>query len=140
MNEKKSVFAIFSGEYSDWEVHGFFTNLEDAEKYCVVKNENISYGEFYVEEISNIIADVSDVKVIRVHEVVFDITRNGMVMRNEPDRYKIKSAKSTLPQISVDRGGIWIAVRGIVAETRESAEKIAQDKLAEFLAVKKGVV
>ena len=41
------IYAVMYSYYSDWEIYGYFTNREDADKYCVAhKNQ-----ELYVKEI-----------------------------------------------------------------------------------------
>ena len=55
------IYAIFSGAYSDWEVHGYFTNPEEAYQYCFIMNHG-GDGEkhywhdddYYVEELEEL--------------------------------------------------------------------------------------
>lgn len=58
------VYAIFSGEYSDWVVHGYFTDPEEAYAYCFKENQKRRdefESEYYVVSIREINSDVSDV-------------------------------------------------------------------------------
>ena len=129
------VYGIFSGAYSDWSVHGFLEDKDEARKYCAVKNEN--YGDengynFYVVEIEKINANVKDVKLKYYHQVVFDF---GEGMRQEPDRYKyyIGKDKQSKTIYNVFKNGTgWISFE-FNCESREKAEKIAQDKYASLL-------
>lgn len=57
------IYLIMSGEYSDTEIHGYFTSAEDAYEYCEIKNEKsksvsrIQRAEYYVEPVSEIKAE-----------------------------------------------------------------------------------
>ena len=41
----KEIFALFSGEYSDWQCHGYFTTYEEAERVAVALS-NKSYDGY----------------------------------------------------------------------------------------------
>jgi len=122
------VYGVFGGEYSDWSVEGYFNNREDAEKYCAARPR----AGFYVKGIPKINADVKNVRVKYYHEVVFDFFSG---MRNEPTRYEYYCGKDKLRKIvhnAFPNGGGWISI-STMAETREGAEKIAQDIWTKFL-------
>ena len=135
MNE--TIYGIFSGAYSDWQIHGYMTDRNEAEKYCALKNKenDDEWGRYYVIDINNIYADVKDVKLKYYHEVVFDFNKG---MRNEPDRYEyyIGEDKKPTNRCNIFRHGDgWICFC-LNADSREKAEKIAQDKYYQFLAYK----
>lgn len=122
------VYAIFSGCYSDWDVHGYFLDETKAQKYCALKNKKQGENDFYVEKIDFINADVTEVKLKYYHEVTFQFGK-GMV--KESDSYDYYSGEDRKPRITYSGCG-WISFE-FNCETREKAEKIAQDKYAEFL-------
>ena len=42
-----TIYAVMYSYYSDWEIYGYFTSREDADKYCVAHAEQ----DLYVKEI-----------------------------------------------------------------------------------------
>lgn len=87
------VYAIFGGCYSDWYCVGYFTNREDADKYCAKYKED-KYGDsYYVEEIKDLSNkyDLSNISLMYEHKVVFDFKDKKWIMRNEPNRYRYYS-------------------------------------------------
>ncbi len=61
------VFAIVEGEYSDWQLSGYFENEEEAYKYCAIHN-----NEYYVEPIPKITCDFGDEAFYYQWSCVFD--------------------------------------------------------------------
>lgn len=137
MNE--TIFGIFSGAYSDWQIHGYMTDRDEAEKYCALKNKeyNDKWDAYYVMDINYMNTNIKyvDVKLKYYHEVVFDFNKG---MRNEPDRYEYYIGENREPtnKCNIFRNGDgWICFC-LNADSREKAEKIAQDKYYQFLAYK----
>lgn len=130
-NVNKTIYGIFSGAYSDWQVHGYMENRKEAEKYCALKNsqDNDEWNQYYVIDINNIHSDVSMVKINCYHEVVFDFNKG---MRNEPDRYDYYIGKNRPPNSICNINFGWISF-SFNCENRKKAEKIAQDKYYQFL-------
>lgn len=135
------VYGIFSGEYSDWNVHGYFIDKSLAEKYCALKNRSLDeysscFDNYYVYELNNIQDDVKgleDIELKYYHEIVIDYNRdkNGII-RNEPDRYKYYIGEIKKGKIRTYLNG-WISF-SINSNTtdRERVEKIALDLFNEF--------
>ena len=134
----KMIYGIFSGAYSDWNIHGYMNDRDEAEKYCALKNKqnnNDSWGRYYIIEINHINANVKDVKLKYYHTVVFDF---GDGMRDEPDRYEYYIGEKREPSARYNtfkNGCGWVAFH-FDCDTREKSEKIAQDKYYQFLAYK----
>lgn len=135
------VYGIFSGCYSDWNVYGFIDNKEDAEKYCASennKNKDIPHiDNLYVIELNDLKGDLNfkDVKLKYYHTVLFDFDfkNDDVGMRDdEPDRYEYYIGETKENKIIYDIRYRWISF-SLNCEIREKAEKIAQDKFAEFL-------
>lgn len=124
----EEIYGIFSGCYSDWDVHGFLEDKEEAMKYCAIQNERRSeYDSYYVVKIDKLNVKMADVKLKYYHEVVFDF---GKGMRKEPDRFEYYIGEDRQPKITYS--SMWICFN-FNCETREKAEKIAQDKYAQLL-------
>lgn len=130
------VYGVFGGCYSDWYVVGYFTNRQDADKYCCLCGD----GDYYVKPLKDLTdeKDLSKVELKYVHEVLFDYRDNKWIMREEPDRYKCY-VDSKLHCNSIRRGNPnrtwtnWVAFTvNIDHDDRKLAEKIAQDYLAEL--------
>jgi len=140
---KKTIYIIIDGCYSDWFIHGYFNDIEKAEKYVVWYNANHNgYGdEAYIQEheLLEPEIDYNAIKVLRNHKVVFDKRGNSWNMRNEPDRYDIYTGvkKKTV-------SGLWAHKKQIyhvevTTHERKKAEKIAQDLLYKWLAESNGL-
>nr|DAM24346.1 MAG TPA: hypothetical protein [Caudoviricetes sp.] len=124
------VYGIFSGEYSDWDVEGYFDNKEDAEKYVAFENNKLGYDEYRIIELSNMKIDekIKNTKVKYYYSVLFTYKKQKFIMQNTPNNYKI-----TLEDIprQVRCGYSWIRFN-LIADTREQAEKICQDLMAKI--------
>ena len=136
MHNISSIYAVFGGYYSDWYCVGYFTNREEAEKYCV------KYGkdEYYVEEIKELSdrCDISDVTLKYEYEIVFDFKDNQWIMRKEPTRYEYYSDNQLRCNLILDSRGFntqpWISFKiNLKENNRKKAEKIAQDYLYELI-------
>ena len=136
----KTIYGIFSGCYSDWNIHGYFESREEAERYCALKNradkrEDYWDSEYYIIDASHINENIEDVSLNYYHEVVFDFRGNEGEIRKEPNRYEYYIGEDKKPNIRwntlrEERG--WISF-SFNCDTREKAEKIAQDKFAQIL-------
>ena len=134
------IYVIIAGEYSDWSIVGYFTNREEADKYCVAHS---SYG-YYVKSVSDLTdtEDLSRITLKYTHNVVIDCKPEGWVVRHEPERYTcymsdyFKSNEiysRNLPQ--------WIGYKiNIDTSNREKAEKIALDYHYQLLAMGEGKI
>ena len=135
------VYGVFGGCYSDWYVVGYFTNRQDADKYCCICGN----GNYYVKTLKDLTneKDLSKVSLKYCHEVVFDCKdyenkdyKNRWIMREEPERYNCY-IDNDLRCNSVSQGGFvgnnWVCFTvNIDHDDRRLAEKIAQDYLAEL--------
>ncbi len=132
------IYLVVQGWYSDWNIIGYFTTKDDAERFCI-KEQN-KYDEPYVMSVDCLDGgiDLSDVKTLYEHQVLFDKTNNGWQMRNEPDRYKVYDGSKEdirVNEIEVSNNRIkWICVTVNQDKfDRKKAEKIAQDILYQYL-------
>jgi len=126
------VYGIFSGAYSDWNVHGFFEDHVEAMKYCakINKSEANYWNQCYVKTLDKIVADVRHVELQYQHEVVFDFdSNNKFTMRNTPDRfdYYIGEPKEKGLEYNIFKSqNGWVSIK-LNSDSREHAEKISQD-------------
>lgn len=124
------VYCIFTGCYSDWDVVGFFTNLEEAENYCALKNSTIAndFAKYYVVEIDRINADLSKVDSRKYFNIIFG-QKNGVfeLYSIEMEKY-IGTKKETKIRHRPSKG---FAV-SCDAEDKQQAIKIATDYLNEY--------
>lgn len=138
------VYGIFSGQYSDWDVHGYFTDEELAEKYCALKNRGLvddefssCYDSYYVVELDNIQDNTNGLKDIELkyyHEVLIDYKNYGNdgTVRDEPNRYTSYCGEDKPIKIRTYFSG-WISFSVTSNSTdRTKAEKIAIDMFNEF--------
>ncbi len=129
----KMIYGIFSGAYSNWQIHGYVTDRNEAEKYCAFKNskDSDSWNQYYVVDINHIHSDVKDIKLKYYHTVTFDFDTG---MRNEPDRYEYYIGENREPYAKYNvfkSGRGWVSF-SFNCDSREKAEKVAQDKYFQF--------
>lgn len=134
------IYGVFGGCYSDWYIVGYFSNREDADKYCCVCGNS----DYYVKPIKCLDGkeDLSMVSLKYRHEIVFDLKNKEWIMREEPNRYKCyidddlqcNGIRANLPNS-------WVCFAiNIDHDNRKLAEKIAQDYLAELRSYGDGIV
>ena len=132
------IYLVVQGWYSDWNIIGYFTTKDDAERFCI--KERNKYNEPYVMSVDCLDGgiDLSDAKTLYEHRVLFDKTNNGWRMRNEPDRYEVYDGSREdirVNKIKVPNNRMkWIMVTVNQDKfDRKKAEKIAQDILYQYL-------
>lgn len=149
MNNNKTIYAVMETDYSYWDIKGYFTNEKEAEKYCLAHSEESLYIEripcFDGKEPQN-----NKIQTLYEHEIVFDINplyrqrklyRLGdFKLREEPYRFNIYTGselkEDRIEDYSLEKVG-WIKFTINQREcNRKLAEKIAQDRLAQYLAEK----
>lgn len=128
----KEIYAVMHAYYSDWQLYGYFTNRQDADKYCAVYPEKDCHVEilpcFDGQE------DFSNITLKYEHEIVFDKTNSGWIMRDESNRYHMYIADYLRSNSIRNSACGWLAFKvNISKDDRKLAEKIAQDMLYQFL-------
>lgn len=126
------VYLVVEGEYSDWHVFGYFKNELDAENYCLLKNSEDEYDEYYVLPIEELNIDISKIDMTKRKEyyIVFynDI---GITEHTEsPDIYVGEKRKVRF-RCKFNSPNPWFMVI-VTADNKNKARKIAQDYYAEF--------
>lgn len=132
------IYLVVDGQYSDWRIVGYFTNKDNAERFCV--SQYSKYDDPYVIVVDCLDGgiDLSGVKVLYEHTVMFDERGGTMVMRNEPDRYNVYGGDIQANSVrSMDFG--WVEIKVNQKKfNRKQAEKVAQDILSQYLELSHG--
>lgn len=148
------IYLIKSGSYSDVEIHGYFTNEEDAYEYCeLVKQKYLSAPSYawrmdlYVEPVQEMQVDFPKERLKLIYEYQFTFTRYseavGKWQFTEP--YS-REPHDVYPQTYDNQPRIFHYRHTGVVETTETitvcagfcnydrAKKIAQDYFAQLRA------
>lgn len=130
----KEIYVVMHANYSDWDIHGFFTNKEDAEKWATIHG---GYEIVRTVQCLDGTVDYSNVSLKYEHEIVFDYKNNSWQMRIEPNRYTTyinKYLRSNFIRSEYYSTNKWIGIRvNTTNRDRSNAEKIAQDLLCQYL-------
>lgn len=130
------VYAIMRAYYSDWELYGYFTDLDEAEKYIAYHTRDCSScDELFIEELPKMDGKVDLSKVHPYYEyryvTWFCGDRDGEFELNED--YEVYSSQY-LRSSKFNLGSNWVGVSFSVTErNREIAEKIGHDLMAQFM-------
>lgn len=136
------IYGVFGGCYSDWYIVGYFSNKEEADKYCCVYGN----GDYYVKPIKSLdgIEDLSKVSLKYRHEIVFDLNGKEWIMREEPNRYKCyidDDLQCNGIRADLSNRWAWVCFAiNIDHDDRKLAEKIAQDYLTELRSYGDGII
>lgn len=138
------IYGIFRGEYSGWEVLGYCSTREEAEKQCAIHNNASGYGYYeYVKELNCLDGKIETTKtdLYYLHEVIFYRNKNNWVMRDEPINYEYSVKEMEQRETRSFRDCIYVYVKSRKGEKgRKRVEKIAQDKLYKYLAEQSGLI
>jgi hypothetical protein len=107
------VYGIFSGAYSDWDVHGFLEDKDEAEKYCAVKNQELdSYDSYYIIGIDKMNAKIGNIELKYYYTVTFRFDHNprNYTRDNASYDYYIGEDKKSFSKYNHNnRGWGWIS-------------------------------
>lgn len=132
------IYLVVEGQYSDRRTVGYFTNKDNAERFCVSQYSKYDGPYVIVVDCLDGGIDLSGVKVLYEHVVVFDKRGGTMVMRNEPDRYNIYGGDIRANSVRSTNYG-WVAIKVNQKKfNRKQAEKVAQDILYQYLELSHG--
>lgn len=137
-------YAIMSGEYSDWQIHGYLSDLEEAYKYCEWKNSIDKYASYYPVEIPCLdgVCEV-DVKFKYKYRIVFDFRDGTWVMRDIGIDNVTTTNHDSWNNIVDGRKTYynkWIVVEfAMTVLDFDRAKKVAEDKLYQYLAEEQGL-
>lgn len=134
------IYAIIEGEYSDWSIVGYFTDREEADKYCVA-HSSCNYHVYEIKDLTNT-EDLSMITLKYTHEVVIDHEAEGWVVRHEPNRYRCYMSDYYKSNLIYSHWPSEYCSYEINIDTssREKAEKIALDYHYKLLAMGEGII
>ena len=124
------IYLVMYAYYSDWEIYGYFTNREDAEKYVVKYPErNLFIKEVSCfdneEDLRNIIVRYEKPIIFRKDKNSWSCLDNG-----DPRLYQGKFSKSNRIELGYDWVRIWVNTE---KNNIDLQMKIAQDIFYQFL-------
>ena len=127
MNEKE-IYVVTEGSYSDYHICGVFTDKEKAENFVNIYNK---YSGDYAE-----IETYEDGVMLNTNGIKFEVC----FCRDKHDNLVCFYSSTASPSDKCGVRAINSYIEVVVfAETKAQAKKIAEDKLAEWLAERKGV-
>lgn len=128
------VYGVFSGCYSDWEVHGYFEKKTDAEAYCKMKNKNIEYEsqDYYVKPMLNLADGDPDVYRLYEYNEYWDSVYEERAFSTKKKRTRVVDYRTGVRCVEV-----WLKPCDY---NRDKLRKIAHDALAKYKAEKEGIV
>lgn len=126
---KKEIYVVTEGSYSDYHICGVFTDKEKAENFVNIYNR---FSGEYAE-----IETYEDGVMLNNNGIKFTVCFHRDEHDNLVPFYSRTACQSERCGVRAINGYIEIIV---FAETKALAEKIAKDKLAEWLAERKEVL
>ncbi|MCP4355762.1 MAG: hypothetical protein GY793_09075 [Proteobacteria bacterium] len=137
----KTIYIVIYADYEDWDIKGYFEDLEKAEKYVVWWNSTHKYEDLFIQphELLTPEMDYNSIIVHRHHIVSFHKKGNSWSIRDEPDEYDIYTGEKKKTIAGVCKYNKDIYLVEVTTESRSKAEKIAQDLLNEYLAKNEGI-
>lgn len=132
------VYAVVSGYYSDWCLHGYCETLEEACNYCAYMNEQSDYDEYYPKKMSLLDKKTPTLKHYYSYRITFYLYNGTWNMRDfEEDEFEIvdKFRPSTIQDgRAIYKDVNWIAVTVCQDELNvDKAKRAAQDCLYTYL-------
>ena len=125
------IYLVMYAYYSDWEIYGYFTNREDAEKYVVKYPEK----DLFIKEVSSFDnkEDLRGIKVRYEKPIIFqkDINSWSCLDSGDPILYQSQFARSNHIEYSrFDWVRVWVNTE---KNDIDLQMKIAQDIFYQFL-------
>lgn len=128
----KTIYLVMYAYYSDWQIYGYFTTRDEAEKYVVSHpSEQLEIHEIGCLDNQ---ADLSGVSVKYEFSALFSRTDSGWTCQldNDFDIYQSPYLRSN--NIYTIKGVNWIRVYvNINKRDRDLAKKIAQDIFYQYM-------
>lgn len=120
------VYGVFGGEYSDWFVIGYFDDKDKAEDFCFRANKKAkySYEELYVRELPNLEYESKEKRI-------------GVSV--DTDDWRVEISPFADEDEIIDYGDSATIVMMIYPSQYDKADKIAQDRWAQYKAEKEGI-
>jgi hypothetical protein len=130
------IYGVFTGEYSDWDVIGYFKTEAEAEAYCKRRNEGKigAYDQYYV------------LPMIDLSAVPYEGKR--IPYEFDPEKGKVSryywSFKEGVPEdgiiVTKNMFGETVAIVWAYPAEADKIVKIARDRYAMYKAREEGIV
>ena len=136
----KIIYIIEAGEYSDYNVLGYCSTKEQAEKAVAFRNRGITNEDYRYSELDCLDDEAAQVdKIYVVYDIRYKQKQNGIGFTeagwDKTTDYKWESARLRARDGIYGVYGTQITVTvWLEHEDIEKAGKIAHDKVAEYLA------
>ena len=153
----KEIYVVTSGEYSDYGIVKIFENIEDAEQFCAIHNDNMKpYDDGYCLEIYSLSGYGEEEKIqtykalsCRVIEYGDTISSTVKIINIEA-QFSKKPFNKSFKCTDVWCTDVWTGAREYscvvpvnktydIYEEREIVEKIIRDEFYKWKAEKKGI-
>lgn len=126
------VYGIFSGEYSDWNCHGYFETQKDADAYCKEMNNKSGYFEYYIKALYNL-AEGKDKECKKAYYYNNRTKEWGRDPSSDDDILVSDDAR-----VYRDKGAELVIVFA-KDDDAHKVPKIAQDAIAKYWAEREGL-
>lgn len=127
------VYGIFSGQYSDWQCHGYFETQEEADAYCKEMETKQEHDEYYVLVLYNL-AEGKDRECKKAY--YYSNRTKGWGRNKESDDDILKGDET---RVYAGKKGEEYVVVFVKDEDAHKVPKIAQDAIAKFWAEREGL-
>lgn len=148
----KEIYVVTSGEYSDYDIVKIFENIEDAEQFCAIHNDNMKpYDDGYCLEIYPL-SDYSEEEKIQTYKALScQFVEYGNTIPATVQIINIETQFSKKPfNKSFRCVDSWIGGREYscvvpvnktydIYEDREIVKKIIRDEFHKWKAEKEGI-
>lgn len=122
-------YAIVSGCYSDWDLHGYINDKEEAEKYCALQNKgDDNWGDYYVVELNQLNFEYSqDVKFKKLYQSMIYMKSGEL----REDGYEMYTGNTKPTEFSCNTK-MWFCIKGTF-DNQEQCNKALNDYYAKYL-------
>lgn len=148
----KEIYVVTSGEYSDYGIVKIFENIEDAERFCAIQNDDMKpYGDVYRLEIYPLSGYGEEEKIQTYKALSCRVIEYGDTIPSTVKIMDIETKFSKKPfNKSIKRIDYWIGAceySGVIPvnkaydiyEQQEIVEKIIRDEFYKWKAEKEGI-
>ena len=148
----KEIYVVTSGEYSDYGIVKIFENIEDAEQFCAIHNDNMKpYDDSYHLEIYPLSGygeeeKIQTYKALSCQVIEYnDTIPSTLKIRYIEREFSKKPFNKSIKRVDCWTGGceyscvIPVNKTYDIHEDREIVEKIIRDEFYKWKAEKEGI-
>lgn len=138
---ENKIYLVITGYYSDWNILGYFTDKELADKYCLMRGDDDGCNEYdhpYIIPVNQITSSERLLKIDTYYEqkIIFNWENNGLIMSKQHPDYEIyhgKLRKNSITEEKTESSDCIIATINQIKPKIELAERIAQDIVYQYV-------